>query len=106
MSGEIIHASGDLFPTLPGVESSRGGAMNPPPASILRDVNTLIAAALSGVADDERGHLVGIATRNATTGAVDVNVALAMKAGDRVEVVAWFGKTWGQPVAAGGVGKV
>lgn len=106
MSDEIIQAPGDLFPTVPGVPSSKGVAMNPPPASILANVNHLVSAAMSGVPEDGRGQLVGIATRNPETGAVDVNLALATRIGSRVEVVAWMGKTWGQPVAAGVIGKV
>ena len=105
MTDDIIQATGDLFPTLPGVPSSTGVAMNPPPARILGEVNQLVAAAMAGLPADSRGQLVGIATKNPETGRVDVNLALAVRAGAHVEVVAWIGKTWGQPIAAGVLGR-
>lgn len=92
------------FPTLPGITSTGGVSMTAPPASMLSDINRLVTAALADVPDGQHGQLVGIATR--TGDRIDVNLALAVKAGGRVTVAAWMGKSWGEPVAAGVVGRV
>lgn len=98
MAGEIIQATGDLFPRVDGVTSSKGVAMNPPPASVLADTTRFVKDAMAQVQDGEHGTLVAIATK--TGDVTNVNLAFAVKAGDRVEVVTWIGKTWGTPVGA------
>ncbi len=77
-----------------------GVAMNPPPAIYLEQTTTLIADALKRVGKDERGGLVWVAT---TAG---INLALASKVGDHVEVTAYIGKVWGEPLEAGIAGRV
>lgn len=106
--GGIITATGDLFPKVPGVDSSKGVALNAPPASVLADTTRFVTEAMASVTPGEHGTLVAIATK---TGEVtNVNLAFAVKAGAHVEVVTWIGKTWGTPVAAaplsvGGAGR-
>ena len=100
MSPDIITATGDLFPKVTGVASSKGVAMNAPPAAILGDVSKMVADAVSALPVGSRGALVGIATTNAS-GGVNVNLALATKVGEKVTVIAWAGKSWGQPIAGG-----
>lgn len=97
-TGSVIQATGDLFPKVPGVDSSKGVAMNAPPAAVLADTTRFVTEAMASVTPGEQGTLVAIATK---TGEVtNVNLAFAVKAGDQVEVVTWIGKTWGIPVAA------
>jgi len=103
-TGSVINATGDLFPYISGVPSSRGVAMNPPPASVIGEVNRMVSDALAQIPDGERAQLVGIATKDLRTGETHVNLALAAKVGSHVEVLTWFGKSWGTPVAAGVVG--
>lgn len=99
MTDDIIQATGDLFPRVDGVASSKGVAMNPPPASVLGDVAKMVRDAMANIPDNERGELVGIATRDAD-GTVNVNLALATKVGSHVDIVAFIGKSWGRPIAA------
>ena len=106
MSGEVIHATGDLFATVPGVPTNKGVAMNPPPAEYIGDVTRMVNAAMATMPEDGRGQLVGIANINPVSGKLDVNAALAVRAGSRVDIVAWFGKSWGEPVHAGVMGRL
>lgn len=96
----IVPASGDLFPKVSGLETSKGVAMNPPPAEILGTVNQMVADAVKNIPEGATGALVGIATRS-SSGAVNVNLALTKKVRDNVTVVGWMGKSWGQPVEGG-----
>ena len=96
----VITASGDLFPTVTGIASKGGVAMNAPPASILADVHRLVADAMKDIPADSHGALVGIATRK-SDGRVNVNLAIATKVGSHVTVVGWLGKSWGQPIEGG-----
>ena len=108
MTDEVIQAPGDLFPRVPGIPSSGGVAMNPPPASLLGDIHQHIVAAMSDIPADGRGRLVTIATR--TGDRTSVNLAIVAKHQfdnkTEVKVGAWMGKTWGQPVAVGVMGEV
>ena len=92
----IITATGDLFP---GLKVSKGVAMTPPPDAILGTVSKMVREAMMSIPEKEKLALVGIATKG-PDGAVNVNLALAAKAGKHVEVVAWLGKSWGEPIAA------
>lgn len=98
--GGIIRADGDLFPTIAGVASSRGVAMNAPPAETLSQVSQMVRDAMATLPEGDRGALVGIATRDAS-GKVNVNLALATRVGNHVDIAAFMGKTWGEPLAAG-----
>lgn len=105
MSDDIIQAPDPLFAQVPGVPSSGGVAMNPPPPEFIGPITQHIEAALSGVPADGHGRLVAIATRS--DGITTTNLAIAGKfrvpRTDRVEVKVstWIGKRWGTPVAAG-----
>jgi hypothetical protein len=96
----IVQVTGDLFPTVPDVASSKGVAMNPPPAEILSTVNQMVADAVKALPPGATGALVGIATKNAA-GQVNVNLALTKKVRENVTVVGWMGKSWGQPIEGG-----
>lgn len=104
----VIHATGDLFPRLLGVDSQGGVAMNPPPAGLMATIQQDITAVMAGIPPDGRGRLVAIATK--TGDKVSTNLAIAAKhqVGDKVEVKigAWLGKSWGQPVAVGVLGGI
>lgn len=102
--GDVVESSGDLFATVSGVASSKGVALNAPPASILADATRMVRDAMAQVPEGEHGSLVAIATEQ--DGKVNVNLALATKIGTHVEVVTWIGKSWGTPVAAGVMGRV
>ena len=97
--GGVITATGDLFAKVPGVTSSKGVAMNAPPDAILGTVSRMVRDAMATIPASERGQLVAIATR-APDGSVNVNLALAAKVGKRVEILAFVGKSWGEPLAA------
>lgn len=84
----------DTLPSVPGLPLS-GVAMNEPPASILNAAMTEIRTEMATLPDGARGALVGIAT---TRG---VNLALATRVNGHVEVTAWIGKTWGDPISGG-----
>lgn len=99
-TGGIVTATGDLFPKVTGVTSSKGVAMNPPPAAILGDVSRMVADAMKTVPAGKRGALVGIATL-AADGTVSVNLAVATKVGSKVTIVGWAGKSWGKPIEGG-----
>lgn len=94
----------DVFAVVPGVSSAKGVALNPPPASILAQATKMVSDAMKDIPPGERGSLVAIATKQGD--AVNVNLAFAVKANDRVDVITWVGKSWGEPVAAGVVGRV
>lgn len=94
----------DQYAQLPGVQSLGGVALNAPPTSILQQATEMVRAAMAEVPDGSKGVLVGVAT--ARQGVVDVNLALASKVGDHVDIAAWIGKSWGEPVSAGVVGRV
>lgn len=100
MTSGIITATGDLFPTITGMATAKGVAMNPPPDAILVDVTRMVEHAMQAVPANGKGALVGIATKDAN-GALNVNLALVQKVGARVNVVSWLGKSWGQPVSGG-----
>jgi hypothetical protein len=95
----------DLFPKLVGINSATGVAMNAPPANILPDVTRMVTDAIAALPDGDRGALVGIATKH-PDGTVNVNLALAARVGSRVEVAAWLGRTWGEPLTAGVVTRI
>lgn len=94
----------DVFAVVPGVPSAKGVALNPPPPSILAQATAMVREAMKEVPDGERGSLVAIATKQGE--AVNVNLAFAVKANDHVDIVTWIGKSWGEPVSAGVVGRV
>lgn len=96
----VIKIDGDLFPTVPGIASSKGVAMNPPPAAILVTVNQMVADAVKSLPAGASGALVGIATKHAS-GQINVNLALTKKVRDNVTIVGWLGKSWGVPVEGG-----
>ena len=100
MSDEIVHATGDLFPTVAGLETSTGVAMNPPPQAILGQVSRMVIDAAKTIPEGSRGALVGIATAD-PDGKVNVNLAVAVKAGDHVRIISWLGKSWQKPVEGG-----
>ncbi len=100
MTDGIITATGDLFPTVPGLDTSKGVALNPPPAEILGTVNQMVADALKGIPAGSKGALVGIATRSGS-GAIHVNLALAKKVRENVTVLTWIGKRWDAPIEGG-----
>lgn len=95
---------GDVFATVPGLPSDKGVALNPPPATILSQATQMVRAAMAQVPDDERGSLVAIATRQGD--AINVNLAFAVKVNNHTDVVTWIGKSWGEPVSAGVLGRV
>lgn len=103
-NSDIITAAGDLFATVPGVQTNRGVAMNPPPTAYFGDTVRMVREAMSVMPEDGRLQLVGVANKNPNTGKLDTNVALAMRVGSSVEVVGWLGKAWGEPVSAGVMG--
>jgi hypothetical protein len=102
---EILQMT-DLFATVPGVVSTKGVAMNPPPAAILGDVSKMVRDAMLTLPEEDRVELVGIASRDEDTGKVNVNLALAAKAGQHVDIVAFMGKSWGDPVSAAVMARV
>ena len=104
--GAIIRAEGHLFPGVEGIASTGGVAMNPPPVHLLPQISTLVATAMSSIPEGERVKLVTVLHRNEQTGKVSGNVVAAVKAGDHVNIVGWFGKSWGTPVAAGVMAEV
>ena len=95
----IVKAEGDLFPTITGLTTSKGVAMNPPPAEIFGTVNRMVTDTVLAMPADSKVALVGIATEK--NGQKNVNLALAVRAGSHVEIVSWLGKSWGEPVAGG-----
>jgi hypothetical protein len=97
---EIIQATGDLFAKVPGVESTGGVSMTPPPDAILGQVTGMVARAMQSIPPNARGALVGIATTDAT-GNTNVNLALAVKVNEHVSVLSWIGKNWQRPVEGG-----
>src|SRR5690349_2832541 len=105
---DVVNLPGDLFATIPGVPSSKGVALNAPPAHLLADTTKFIKDAMVNVEPGSHGTLVAIATKTGTV--TNTNLALATKIGEHVEVVGWIGKSWGVPVAAapvsfGGAGR-
>lgn len=95
---------GNTFAVVPGLPSTGGVALNPPPASILAQATKMVSDAMTDIPPGERGSLVAIATKQGD--AVNVNLAFAVKANDHIDIVTWVGKSWGEPVAAGVVGRV
>lgn len=96
----VVVATGDLFPTVPNLETSKGVAMNPPPAAILSTVNQMVADSVKTLPAGATGALVGIATKNAA-GEINVNLALTKKVRENVTVIGWLGKSWGVPIEGG-----
>jgi len=96
---DIIHASGDLFPTVAGLETSKGVAMNPPPTEVLGDVTRMIENAVKAIPAGSTMALVGVATK--THGKVNTNLVFAARLGEQVTILSWIGKTWGQPIDKG-----
>lgn len=92
--------SPDLFATVPGVPSTTGVALNAPPVSILAQATKMVSEAVATIPPGSKGALVAIATEKG------VNLALASKVGDHVEVTTWIGKSWGAPIAGGAAVKV
>lgn len=101
---DVIHMSEDMFAKVPGTASTKGVALNKPPASILAEATRMVTEAMANVPPGEKGQLVAIATMK--DGKVDVNLAFAVKVGKHVDVVQWIGLTWGEPVSAGLLGRV
>lgn len=105
MSPEALASPpGDVFAAVPGVPSFKGVALNPPPGPILAQATELVRDAMAQVPPDKKGALVAIATKQGD--AVNVNLALAVRAGNHVEVVSWLGRSWGEPVAGGAAVRV
>lgn len=100
-TGSVVRIDGNLFPGVEGIPSSGGVAMNPPSPALLGSVTDMIANAMKHIPEGERGKLVAVVHRDPVTGKVSTNAAFAVKAHEHVNVVAWFGKTWGQPISAG-----
>jgi hypothetical protein len=85
----------DTMPLVPGVPSDKGVAMNVPPASLLDAMTKEVKDAVATLPDGARGALVGVAT---TKG---VNLAVVSKLNGHVDVTAWIGKSWSEPIAGG-----
>jgi hypothetical protein len=96
----IVKAEGDLFPTLAGISSSKGVAINAPPAEILGTVSQMVRDAMAALPEGDRAELVGIASRHAD-GKIHINLAFATRVNNHVDVVGFAGKTWGEPLTAG-----
>lgn len=79
---------------LPGV------ATNPPPASLLDAITRQVHEAVATLPPGANGGLVAVAT---TAG---VNLAVVSKVGDHVDIQAWIGKDWQQPLEGGASVKV
>lgn len=92
------------LPAIPGLPAQYADlpsvAMVPPPAYLLADTSRFVTEAVAALPNGEKGRLTWIAT---TKG---VNLALVDKVNDHVNVTAWIGKSWGQPIAAGVAGEV
>jgi hypothetical protein len=87
--------SPDILPLVPGAPLFKGVAMNPPPPSILAVVTKQVQDAVANLPADGKGALVGIAT---TKG---VNLAVVAKVNTHVNVTAWIGRSWGDPIEGG-----
>lgn len=94
MSGETP----DRFAQIPGVPSSKGVALNPPPGPIAAAATKHIADAFAQLPADKQGGLFAVATRQGDV--TNTNLAFAVRGPAGVEVVTWIGKSWGDPVAA------
>lgn len=76
--------------------AENGVLTNPPPLTWATEINDSITKFVNAtIAADERGGLVAIAT---TKG---VNLAVVQRTGKNSEIVAYIGKTWGEPLDAG-----
>ena len=85
------------FVNAPGVQ------MTPPPQELIPSIMGAISKATSNLNEDEKAKLVWIAQTH--NGKQSVNAALVVKAPAGIEVIGWFGKTWGEPIDAGIAGQ-
>lgn len=96
------------MPDIPGLPpelvASKGVEMTPPTGEALTKATSLIDQAMATVRDGEKGALIWIAQRQGDQ--TSVNLAYAHKVGEHVEVTAWIGKTWGEPIDAGIAGRI
>ena len=84
----------------PSFQQAKGVVMSPPPAKYLEQTTSVIRDALKALEPGERGALAWVAT---TEG---INLAVVHRVNDRLEVAGFIGKSWGEPLAAGVVGRV
>lgn len=83
---------------LPGVRTV------PPPASIAQRATEMVTQTFAALPAGTTGAFIPIVTRQ--QGKLAGNAAFVQRVGDHVRVVAWVGKTWGEPVSAGGAGVI
>lgn len=82
----------------PEFQHLQGVEFNPPPAEHLVKTEGMIRDAVSQLGKDEKFMLTWIVTDKG------VNTAAVRKLGDHVEVMAWIGKSWGDPISVGVAG--
>lgn len=91
------------MPDIPGIPeefvSVSGVQMTPPPAELLPSITAAVNNAASSLQEGERGRLVWIAQKVGSQ--KSVNAVMVNKVNDHVQLVHWFGKTWGTPISAG-----
>jgi hypothetical protein len=88
------------FPKLPGVpldelQRPKGVQFNAPPEHLLPSIMGSIERAMSELPPDVDGALVGQATK------AGWNAAIVMKAPLGINVEAWIGSKWGEPIDYG-----
>lgn len=85
----------------PDLWGEPGVSMTPPPPSTIVQTNNMIRDAVSAIGQGKSGSLT--VWINTTEG---VNAAFVQKAGGHINIVAYAGKKWGQPLSAGVAGLV
>jgi hypothetical protein len=73
-----------------------GVQMIPPPPDLLPSVNQMITTAIAQLPRGENGAFT--AWIDTSEG---VNGALVQRFGDHIDIVLYFGQTWGTPIRAG-----
>lgn len=89
----------------PHLAQFKGVEMTPPPPSIRDAATKMITDLTQGMRDEEKFMFTWIAQRDGA-GNTSVNLAAVQRVGDHVQVVEWFGKTWGEPYEVGIAGKI
>jgi hypothetical protein len=77
------------------VSLTKGVALNPPPPHLFRDISESVDKFAQTLKADEHGGFVGIAT---TKG---MNIAVVQRINQHSTVVAYVGKSWGEPIEGG-----
>jgi hypothetical protein len=77
-----------------------GVSYTPPPVSLMKEATRVVERTFAQLPKDANGAVIGVATEKGW------NAAIAHRVGDKVQVVGWVGKSWGESITAGGAVKV